>query len=70
MVSLVGPRNYNIRARGLHVHLPQMAHFHCWTRIQIRTQIWIPNSMATLYYAEHVSTDSDSDSDPFAIVSE
>ena len=41
-----------------------MAYFHCWTRIQIR----IPNPMATWYYAEHVSTDSDSDLDPFPIV--
>ena len=32
-------------------------------------RIWIPNPVATQYYAEHVSTDSDSDSDPFPIVS-
>ena len=46
-----------------------MAHFHCRTRIQFQTGIQIPNPMATLYYAEHVSTDSNSDSDPFPIVS-
>ena len=40
-----------------------MAYFHCRTRIQIRTRI--PNPMATWYYAEHVSTDSDLDPDPF-----
>ena len=43
-----------------------MAYFHCRTRIQIRTRI--PNPMATWYYAEHVSSDSDSDLDPFPIV--
>ena len=42
-----------------------IAYFHCRTRIQTR----IPNPMATWYYAEHVSTDLDSDLDPFAIVS-
>ena len=42
-----------------------MAHFHCRTRIQIQTRIQIPNPKAT--YAEHVSTDSDSD--PCPIVS-
>ena len=31
-----------------------MTYFHCRTRIQIRTQTWIPNPVATLYYAEHV----------------
>ena len=43
-----------------------MANFHCRTRIQIRirTRIRIPNPMATWYDAEHVSTDSDSDSFP------
>ena len=46
-----------------------MADLHCQTRIQIRTQIQIPNPMATQYYVEHVSTDSDSDLDPFPIVS-
>ena len=45
-----------------------MAYFHCRTRIQIRTRTRIPNPMATWYYAEHVSTDSDSDLDPFPIV--
>ena len=45
---------------------PLIAYVHCRTRIQIRTQI--PNPMATWYYAEHVSTDSDSDLDPFPIV--
>ena len=39
-----------------------MAYFHCRTRIQI------PNPKATWYYAEHVSTDLDSDLDPFPIV--
>ena len=43
-----------------------MAYFHCQTRIQIRTRI--SNPMSTLYYAEHVSTDSDSDLDPFPTV--
>ena len=42
-----------------------MAYFHWRTRIKIQTRI--PNPMATYYYAEHVSTDSDSD--PFSIVS-
>ena len=46
-----------------------MAYFHCQTRIQIRTRTRIPNLMAIWYYAEHVSTDSDSDLDPFPIVS-
>ena len=46
-----------------------MAYFHCRTWIQIRTQTLIPNPMAIQYYAEHVSTDSDSDLDPFPIVS-
>ena len=31
-----------------------MTYFHCRTRIQIRTQTWIPTPVATLYYAEHV----------------
>ena len=30
-----------------------MAHLHHWTRIWVLTQTWIPNRMATLYYAEH-----------------
>ena len=30
-----------------------MAHLHCWRRIKVQTWIWIPNLMATLYYAEH-----------------
>ena len=45
-----------------------MAYFHCRTRIQIQTRTQIPNPMATWYYAEHVSTDSDLDLDPFPIV--
>ena len=31
-----------------------MAHLHWWERILVWTRIQIPNSMATLYYAEHV----------------
>ena len=31
-----------------------MASLHCRIRIQVLTLIWIPNLMATLYYAEHV----------------
>ena len=46
--------------------LGAMAYFHCQTRIQIRTRI--SNPMSTWYYAEHVSTDSDSDLDPFPLV--
>ena len=45
-----------------------MAYFHCRTRIQIQTWTRIPNPMATWYYAEHISTDLDSDLDPFPIV--
>ena len=42
-----------------------MAYFHCRTQIQIQTWTLIPNPVATWYYAEQVSTDSDLDSDPF-----
>ena len=38
-----------------------LTYFHCQTRI--------PNAVAIWYYAEHVSTDLDSDSDHFAIIS-
>ena len=31
-----------------------MAHLHLRRRTQVRTRIWIPNLIATLYYAEHV----------------
>ena len=31
-----------------------MAYLHCWTWIQVPTQIQNPNPITTLYYAEHV----------------
>ena len=45
-----------------------LAYFHCRTRIQILTRTRIPNPMAMWYYTENVSTDLDSDLDPFPIV--
>ena len=34
----------------------QLVYFQCRTWVRIRSQTWIPNPMATQYYAEHVST--------------
>ena len=31
-----------------------MAHLHCQRRTRVQTRIRIPNTTATLYYAEHV----------------
>ena len=45
-----------------------MAYFYCRTWIPIQTRTRIPNPMATWYYAEHISTNSDSDFDPFPLV--
>ena len=47
------PLSVNAQVSHSEYHIGLMAHFHCQTRIQIRTRI--PNPMATGYYAAHVS---------------
>ena len=51
------------------LHCTPNNHRSVYTQMHFAPIIRTPNPTATQYYAEHVSTDSDSDSHPFPIVS-
>ena len=45
-------RNFKLPSIGVPIEV--MAHLHWRGRTRVRTRIWIPNPMATVYYVEHV----------------